>query len=173
METFPPLDSAHLLTQDRALRSISILYQKLWLFDWRVVSLPRERKLSRRWWNVDRQCTHNVDQQWSQKTSQAFFVTNLGPEVTTYYQYTPGWPETLFYCFLSHCWQLCFILFYREREREREREIRIGEREICTPWERECKIRSWIPQSNQTAAYLSILSRLIPLLLISSVIFFL
>ena len=36
-----------------------------------------------------------------------------------------------------------------------------------------CKTRSWIPQSNQTATYLNILTSLILLLHISSVIFFL
>ena len=33
------------------------------------------------------------------EVGRAYFVTNLGPEVTTYYKNTPGRPETLLYHF--------------------------------------------------------------------------
>ena len=120
METFPPLNGAHFLKNDRALsylsnatslRSISILQQRLCPFYWRVSRLPRDKKLSKRWRAVDRWNIIGIGRQWSQKTGQACFVTNLGPEVTTYYQYTPGPPEILFFLFLSHCWRRCFVLF--------------------------------------------------------------
>ncbi|WZY99038.1 hypothetical protein YC2023_071367 [Brassica napus] len=69
--------------------------QKVCMFYWRVVSLPRERKLLRRGTYVDRCRTLDIDRYGCQNADRAYFMTNLGSEVTTYYQYTPGRPETL------------------------------------------------------------------------------
>ena len=120
METFPWLDWTHILTQDRALsyfstatdlRSIWMLDLKLFLFYWRVVRLPREMKLSKIWRSVDRQQNLGVTWHWCQKMDIAYFINDLGPEVTTYYQNTHGRPKTIFMCFLCCCWRLHFLYF--------------------------------------------------------------
>ena len=48
----------------------------------------------------------------SKKRGRVYFMTDVGPEVTTNYKNSHGLLNNYFYCFLSHCWQIHFLLLW-------------------------------------------------------------